>query len=221
MHLASGDSSHQGQGDPSQAPSAMRADARRNRELILDAAEQVFAESGLVVPIDDIARRAGVGVGTLYRHFPTKEALFEAIIVARIQRLATEARALAANEDPGGALFHFLARLGEEGTAKRDLVDALSGAGVNVMEALSGAKKELERAGEMLLHRAQQAGVVRADVGLADLFALVMGTCNGADVGPALCSRARMMAVVCDGLRAEGVHHVTAEHEVAPGSSAT
>ena len=101
-----------------------RADARRNRLQILQAAETCFAEQGIGVPIDDIARSACVGVGTVYRHFPTKEALVEAVIITRMGKLTAEARALATSDDPTEAFFTFLERLAEEGSAKRDLVDA-------------------------------------------------------------------------------------------------
>ena len=86
----------------------MRADAVKNRQRILEAAEAIFATEGLSVPIDTVAERAGVGVGTLYRHFPTKEALFEAIVMARLEYLLELAKAQAGAADPGDALFSFL-----------------------------------------------------------------------------------------------------------------
>jgi AcrR family transcriptional regulator len=196
-------------GDTSTAPEPatceppLRADARRNRAQILAAAESLFAEEGVGVPIDDVARRAGVGVGTLYRHFPTKEALFEAVIVTHMQRLTVEARALAGADDPGRALFEFLGRMAEEASAKRDLFDALSGAGINVKAAAAGTKHELEEAARVLLERAQHAGSVRGDVSLADLIGLVMGTCLAAESEAVSCSQGRMMQIVCAGLRAE------------------
>jgi AcrR family transcriptional regulator len=178
-----------------------RADARRNRAQILLAAEICFAEQGVGVPIDDIARRAGVGVGTVYRHFPTKEALAEAVVVTRMQKLVDEAKELAESDDPGGAFFDFLALLSKSGSEKRDLMDALSGAGIEVKERLSPEKDRLTAAMGTLLERAQQAGAVRADVGLADLFGLVMGTCASATHTETGCSQARMFSIVCDGLR--------------------
>src|SRR5258707_13088647 len=104
----------------------LRADARRNREKVLHAAREAFAASGLGVPLDEIAARAGVGPGTVYRHFPAKEALFEAVVTARITDLGTDARARADASDPGEAFFGFLARIAGEGAAKRDLPDAIS-----------------------------------------------------------------------------------------------
>ena len=179
-----------------------RADARRNRAQILDAAEICFAEQGVGVPIDDIARRAGVGVGTVYRHFPTKEALAEAVVVTRMQMLVDEAGVLAQSDDPGGAFFDFLALLSKSGSEKRDLMDALSGAGIEVKERLSPEKDKLSAAMGTLLERAQRAGAVRGDVGLPDLFGLVMGTCASATHAETGCSQARMFSIVCDGLRA-------------------
>src|SRR6188508_152048 len=104
----------------------MRADAARNRARVLEVAYETFAAEGLAVPIDDIAARAGVGPGTVYRHFPTKEALFQAVITARITDLVTTARRHARDPDPGAAFFAFLTHLGAEGAAKRDTSDAMT-----------------------------------------------------------------------------------------------
>src|SRR5438105_699085 len=83
----------------------LRADARRNRQRVLEAAEAVLATHGLAAPIDEIARAAGVGVGTVYRHFPTKEALLEAIVLSHLEPILAEVRSLLTAADPGGALF--------------------------------------------------------------------------------------------------------------------
>src|SRR6201996_6309358 len=92
----------------------MRADAARNREKVLRAAREAFAESDYGVPLDEIAARAGVGPGTVYRHFPAKEALFEAVVTARIADLVADARNRAGAADPGEAFFGFLARMDTE-----------------------------------------------------------------------------------------------------------
>ena len=207
MERASGDAGGPGRGaEPAEGQvgcAGMRADARRNRVQILAAAEAVFAEEGVAVPIDEVARRAGVGVGTLYRHFPTKESLFEAVLVQHFERLTTDACALLEREDPGQALFEFLERVALEGTSKRNLVDALSGAGINIKERARKPKHELEAVAERLLMRAQEAGEVRSDVSFADLIGLVIGACTMAGNEMSQCSQARMLAVVCDGLRVE------------------
>lgn len=178
-----------------------RADARRNRIEILKAAEAAFADHGISVPIDDIAKAAGVGVGTVYRHFPTKETLAEAVILARFAELTDEARALSSSGDPGAALFGFMVRLSREAGKKRDLIDALPGGGAAFKSNIDGSalRAELEAAVEVLLRRAQRAGAVRPDVDQHDLFGLVMGTCMFAS--EAHCSPERMLSVVCDGLR--------------------
>ena len=185
-------------------PAQLRADARRNRALILAAANEVFAEEGLGVPVDLIARRAGVGAGTLYRHFPTKEALFEAVLVDHMERLAEYAEQLAADTDPTGALFAFMDRLADEGAKKRNLIDALAGAGIDLKEAAAGPKAAVEQAFERLLARAQAAGGIRSDITVADLFGLVMGACSLAGSHTADCSPARMLSVVQAGLRQSG-----------------
>src|SRR5271156_3785025 len=104
----------------------LRADAARNREKVLSAAREAFAESGYGVPLDEIAARAGVGPGTVYRHFPAKEALFEAVATARVEDLLRDARARADADDPGAAFFGFIDQIGRESAAKRDLPDAIS-----------------------------------------------------------------------------------------------
>ena len=180
----------------------LRADAQRNRGLILEAAERVLARAGVSVPIDEIAREAGVGVGTLYRHFPTKEALLEAIWLSRLERLIDEARSRSVAGDPGEAFFGFLQHCVGQVSIKRDLADALARAGVDV-EAESPARTDLTEAIEALLSRAQEAGAVRRDIGMPELYALVAGTCMVAErQDPNACSPERLMAIVCDGLRA-------------------
>ena len=97
----------------------LRADARRNRDRVLEAALAAFGTEGSDVSLDEIARRAGVGAGTVYRHFPTKEALFEAVVFDRIGELVEEARALLDDPDPGRAFSSFAERLACEGALKR------------------------------------------------------------------------------------------------------
>ena len=172
---------------------ALRADAARNRENVLRAAREAFAGSGYGVPLDEIAARAGVGPGTVYRHFPTKEALFEAVVTARVQDLVADARARADAVDPGDAFFGFLARIAAESAAKRDLPDAISITG--------SLREDLNAALDVLLRRAQQAGAVRADVRIPDLIVLFKGLfASLADISdPA--RRDLVFAVLADGLR--------------------
>jgi AcrR family transcriptional regulator len=171
----------------------LRADAARNRESVLRAARDAFAESGYGVPLDEIAARAGVGPGTVYRHFPTKEALFEAVVTARVQDLLTDARARADAADPGAAFFGFLARIAAESAAKRDLPDAISIAG--------SLREDLDAALDVLLRRAQRAEAVRADVRTPDIIVLLKGLfASLADVSDQA-RRDLVFAVLADGLR--------------------
>jgi AcrR family transcriptional regulator len=180
----------------------LRADARRNRAKVLEAAEEVFASEGLAVPIDKVARRAGVGVGTVYRHFPTKQALFEAIVLARIEALVERGEALCTAEDPGAALFTFISELVDLAVKKKDLSDELARAGVESEQLLGGVKERLERCFEVLLERAQDSGVVRHDINRTDVTALVMGACMAASQPGCSESTQRLVRVLCDGFRA-------------------
>jgi AcrR family transcriptional regulator len=179
----------------------LRADARRNRAKVLEAAEEVFAAEGLAVPIDDVARRAGVGVGTVYRHFPTKEALFEAIVVARLEALVERAEELSTAEDPGAAMFTFISELVDLAVKKKDLTDELARAGVQSEQLVAGFKERLEHGFEVLLQRAQAAGAVRPDINRTDVTALVMGTCMAVNQHGCSESRQRLVGVLCDGFR--------------------
>jgi AcrR family transcriptional regulator len=185
---------------PSGVPT-LRADARRNREALLEAADQAFAEEGINVPVDEIARRAGVGAGTLYRHFPTKEKLFEAVLVSHLDSIVERSRALVDSTDPAGALLEFMTCLAGEAARKRTLIDALAGAGVDIHEAASDSKLAIEEAFRQLVGRAQASGAIRTDVTVADLFGLLMGTCSVSGPGVADADQARMLRVVFDGLR--------------------
>ncbi|MFI0897275.1 TetR/AcrR family transcriptional regulator [Streptomyces sp. NPDC020983] len=184
----------------------MRADARRNRELLLRAAQDAFAEEGIGVPLDEVARRAGVGPGTLYRHFPTKEALFEAVVHERLRELAARAREAADAADPGAAFFGFVAHMVREAAPKQDLVDALGGAGAELQTALAATAGELREEVGRLLARAQRSGAVRPDLGAGDLMALLSGLLHalrGRSRDPAAPADQEVMtAVLCDGLAA-------------------
>jgi AcrR family transcriptional regulator len=180
----------------------LRADALRNRARLLEAAESVFAAEGISVPVDLIAEKAGVGVGTLYRHFPTKEKLFEAILVGRIDEIAADARARIDSEDPGNGFFDFLVHLVEESALKRDMIQALLGAGVEIEKAVGASKQILEAAVEELLAVAQRHGAVRPDVSSAVVLSLVGGTClAAADHLPAGPTPGELLVIICDGLR--------------------
>jgi AcrR family transcriptional regulator len=176
----------------------LRADARRNRERVLEAARDLFATHGIAVPLDDIAARAGVGPGTVYRHFPTKEALFEAVTVARVRDLADHAIALADADDPGAAFAGFLDRLTEEAVAKRNVPEAFSVAGT---DGLAPVRDEMFAALDVLIRRAQAAGAVRAGIGVVDLILLLKAMLQAAAESADPTVLERITAVVRDGLR--------------------
>jgi AcrR family transcriptional regulator len=158
----------------------MRADAVRNHEKILLAAEEIFALEGVTVPIDLIAERAGVGIGTLYRHFPTKESLYEAIVVTRISNVLEIADRYANDEDPGHALFNFLREFATQVADKQDLFESLIQAGIDIKSKLADQVEELVRRVDVLRRLAVDAGTVRADVTTTDMLNLVMGSCHAA-----------------------------------------
>jgi AcrR family transcriptional regulator len=164
----------------------MRADAQRNRARILEVAFAAFAADGLSVPVHEIARRAGVGTGTVSRHFPTKEALFEAIIVDRAAHLMDRAEELrtARPSDPGTVFFGFFCVMVEELTVNRGLAEALAGAGLDLEAAVAGSGQDVTGVLSEMLLAAQRAGAVRPDVDLADIKALMTGCLHAEQILP-------------------------------------
>ena len=179
-------------------PRPLRADASRNRARVLEVAYETFAQEGLSVPIDEIARRAGVGAGTVYRHFPTKEALFRAIVTNRLQRLIDYATPLMDADDPGAAFFAFLGLLVEE--KDQGLVEALAGVGFDIATAMPDVEQEFLAMLAGLLTRAQRAGAVRSDVDVRDVKALLVGCQAMLRHNDNAELTRRTLAVVMDGL---------------------
>ncbi|MGK2881930.1 MAG: TetR/AcrR family transcriptional regulator [Mycobacterium sp.] len=177
----------------------LRADAARNRARVLEVAYETFASSGLGVPIDEIARRAGVGAGTVYRHFPTKEVLFQAVFDDRVRRIVENGRSLLVTQESGEALFAFLREMARTGATDLGLVDAMGAFGTDVVAAAPDAEEEfLILLGE-LLTAAQGAGTVRSDIGVPEIKALMvvcMMTQGHQDL-----AADRVIAVIEDGLR--------------------
>lgn len=180
-------------------PRPLRADAARNRARVLEVAYETFAEEGMSVPIDEIARRAGVGAGTIYRHFPTKEALFGAIAANRLHHLIERAAAFTETKEPGEAFFAYLDLLVEEGRSDQGLVGALAGVGFDLDTILADAVEQFMSLLEDLLAGAQEAGVVRADIDVRDVKALLVG-CQAMQRSTDPAGTARVLAVVRDGL---------------------
>ncbi|GIG85319.1 TetR/AcrR family transcriptional regulator [Plantactinospora endophytica] len=176
----------------------LRADARRNRDRVLRVAAEVFASEGLAVPVQEIARRAGVGTGTVSRHFPTKESLFAAILLDRVAALWRRADELTEAHEPGTAFFALFGALIEEGANHRGLAEALAGAGYDLDRVAAEAGYDVAGRLRDLLDQAQRAGAVRADIGYADVKALLTG-CLSRD-GDAESLRP-LIAVITQGLR--------------------
>jgi AcrR family transcriptional regulator len=186
----------------SSAERPLRADARRNRARVLAAAEEVFAERGPAAPTEDVARAAGVGIATVFRHFRTKEDLLEAVYLARLERLAEEVRAAAEGEDPGAEFGRVVARIVDQSPSKNAVVDALVAAGVDMEVVKVGTGRRVVDALGLLLRRAQDAGAVRSDVDVATLLALLVGAAHGVEhAGDDPQRRARVVTVLLDGLR--------------------
>jgi AcrR family transcriptional regulator len=167
----------------------MRVDAKRNHDHLLAVAHEVVTEHGADASLRDIARKAGVGLGTLYRHFPTREALLETLLRKGFDQLAHRARELDTAEDPGTALISWMretiALAHNYSGAIASMVAAIADEG----SALHASCVAMKAAGTQLLIRAQEEGAVRADVDGADLFALVGAMAWVADQ-PSLDSRA-------------------------------
>lgn len=188
----------------SDSEKTLRADAKENREQILQAAHKIFAEKGLSVPISEIAREAGIGIGTVYRHFPTKEALFNAVNISYKQKFTEEARSLANHTDPGKAFFDFFLHVMEECFTNRSLRDSFRIGTIRLRKATSGVWLDFQLACADLLTRAQQAKAVREDIEIVDLFVFMSGLLTVADEPEDVSNENRfhhLLNVVFDGLR--------------------
>ncbi|TPG31550.1 TetR/AcrR family transcriptional regulator [Mycolicibacterium hodleri] len=177
----------------------LRADAVRNRARVLAVAYETMAVEGLSVPIDEIARRAGVGAGTVYRHFPTKEALFGAVVEERLQQMVTSGRDLLRAAVPGDALYSFIKWMVIQGAADLGLAQAMAGYGIDVNVVAPQAEAEFLGLLGDLLAAAQQAGTARSDVTVPEVKALIVGAQAMQGYNPAVAER--VIDIVLDGLR--------------------
>jgi AcrR family transcriptional regulator len=180
----------------------MRSDARRNRERVLVAAEDVFSEMGLRAQIEEVARRAGVGVGTVCRHFPTKQALVEAVLEAMYESLLTDARRALEQPDPGTAFHTFFYALSEFQARHRALAEHMA-TEIDLPASAQPVRDSLREAIDELVTRAQDAGAIRADIGSADVALLFSGVAHATALAGALqpVLRKRYVALILDGLR--------------------
>jgi AcrR family transcriptional regulator len=175
----------------------MRADARRNYDRLVAAARAVFAADGTSAPLEDVAERAGVGIGTLYRHFPTRQALLEAVYIDEVEAIALAAAELAELE-PWEALTQWLHRYVGFAATKRALTQALLETDPD-SNVLGSCRTALMSAGTALLERAQQAGVVRTDTSFTDVGRMVGGIAMVPTADPG--QQERLLALALDGLR--------------------
>jgi AcrR family transcriptional regulator len=184
-----------------------RRDAQNNRARILAVAEDVFGRGGESASTEEVAKLAGVGIATVFRHFPTKAALLEAVLLERFARLRAYAGSLAGEEDAGAAFYGFFRHMVEDSSTKIAIGEALIETGElrehsPIDSPIGTATADLRQAVGVLLERAQKAGAVRADAALPEVYALLVGASRAAyyaRLEPDV--RDRTLAIILDGLR--------------------
>jgi AcrR family transcriptional regulator len=189
------------------APTVLRADAARNRRRLLDAAARVFAERGLDAGVDEIAREAGVGVGTLYRRFPTKDDLIAAVFDDRFEPMEAALASAAEHEDPWYALESAMAAFAEAAILHRALLHRIAYSGYHA-QAVHASKERVLAILDRLLVRAREAGVVREDLVARDLLALsgMMSRLPPWQLEQEPDIWRRYLGLMLDGLRPDGAH---------------
>src|SRR6202521_5992843 len=180
-----------------------RADAIRNRERVLEAAKAVFSAGGPEASLEAVARRAGVGIGTLYRHFPTRESLFEAVYRREVQQLGELAEQLKSEAAPVEALRRWLQSNVEFVATKKGMSAALALAVHGSSELYAYTFDRLTKAVGALLDRAVAAGEIRSDIGPEDLLRALVGMCYLHDQPGWQKSVVRLLDVFVDGLRVQ------------------
>ena len=184
----------------------LRADAQRNYQALLTAASAAFADHGADdVSLEEIARRAGVGIGTLYRHFPARRDLLAAVYTDQVEALRVRADELLESGPPDQALATWLRAVVDFGRTKRNLSTALLASFDKESELLSSCSAIMRESAAALLRAAQQDGTVRADASAADVLRLVHAISMAIERAPAEDGQAdRLIALVIDGLRYQG-----------------
>jgi AcrR family transcriptional regulator len=172
-----------------------RSDTRRNYDALIAAARDVFAEQGTGASLEDVARRAGVGIGTLYRNFPTRRDLFESVYIGEVEELVAAAGEVA-DKAPWDALDTWLRRFVGYVATKRAMAEALN----HESSVFTACRETMCDAGRPLLERAQAAGQVRDDIDFDDLLRLMSGITSGGFVDDD--QRNRVLEIALDGLRA-------------------
>ncbi|MFG1809542.1 TetR family transcriptional regulator [Streptomyces sp. NPDC049040] len=178
-----------------------RADARRNRARVLAAAGEVFAEQGLDVPLGEIAHRAGVGAGTVYRHFPSKQALLEAVFARHLNDLVVSGERRMARFAPTPAFFGFLLEVVEKTHGRGHVCDVVAADASWPRPMLTAAVLRFRQVLTALLHAAQRAGGVRADIGPDDVVSLTVGCASMLTARHDRSAGLRLVRLTLDGLR--------------------
>jgi AcrR family transcriptional regulator len=188
----------------------MRADARRNRERLLAVAVEAFTQHGADASLDDIARRAGVGPGTLYRHFPTRQALHEAAYREGVDDLCARGRQLLETLDPGAAFDAWLRIFVDYLGGKRGLAAALMATQDKSSELFVGCHQAIHMVGGLLLDNAKRVGAVRPDVSLSEVLRLINAIGLATEQQPDRAEQAgRLVTIVLDGLRGSPERNAT------------
>jgi AcrR family transcriptional regulator len=178
-----------------------RADSLRNRELLLAAAKAAFTETGAEAPLEDVARRAGVGIGTLYRHFPTREALVAAVYAREIEQLAASADALLAERPAGQALGDWLNLLIDYMATKRVVAPALRADPGEGSRLYSSSGSTILATLQKLTEAAHAAGDIRPDIGFDDILRMMSGLSQGYEQPGWDAGARRLLSVMMAGLR--------------------
>ncbi|MGI8418075.1 MAG: TetR/AcrR family transcriptional regulator [Nakamurella sp.] len=185
----------------SAADRPLRADARRNRDAVLATAAAAFAEHGVETSLEDIAKSTGVGIGTLYRHFPTREDLVYGVYRREVEQLSSSAPELAAELPPAQALREWMRRFVQYAATKRGLVGMLRSMMQTQAERFADIRTLVRDAAEMLLVAAAEAGEIRGDITADDLMRSMGGICMANDQTGPVENAERLVDLVFDGLR--------------------
>ena len=177
-----------------------RADARRNRELLIEAARTVFSTQGAGAPMEAIAKQAGVGVGTLYRHFPNRLDLVEAVYESDVQELAATARRVVAELEPGAAVDAFFDAFVRYAQTKQALLGELQQSFEKHPDLRSRCREQIESSFDMVIEHAKQAGAIRNDISGSDVMQLTAPVCTNSSISAE--QSQRLIGMILDGLRA-------------------
>lgn len=186
---------------PRKPPRKPRTDALRNRERILEVAKDAFTRFGAEASLDDIARQAGVGPGTLYRHFPNRGALIEGVYRSEVEKLASAARSFAATKPPIEALRAWMLLFVDHIAAKQIIAPALNSVVGGVSKLYEGSRDQIQAAVDVLVRRAMESGAIRKDLDPFDLIRAIIGVSHITSVPGWQQSARRLVDILIAGSR--------------------